>query len=140
MKTIKKAIIGILFLLPLLLPAETKAGGPGPGTLYRDGPLDRTLDHPLDNRNLFAPSQRYQRGGGRDAYRPYDPWIDRHAGAGDPVAGDPAYGGSPGGGNAGGGNAVPIDGGMIFLLLAGVGLGIWKMYDYRKRSGAAVLR
>ena len=99
------------------------------------GYLDRPLDHPLDNRNLFAPSQRYQRGGGRDAYRPYDPWIDRHAGAGNPVAGDPAYGGSPAGGNA-----VPIDGGMIFLLLAGVGLGIWKMYDYRKRSGAAVLR
>jgi hypothetical protein len=139
MKTIKKAIIGMLFLLPLLLPAETKAGGPGPSALYREptfgGPLDRTLDHPLDNRNLFAPGQRIQRGGGQDAYRPYDPWIDRHSGAGTPGAGDPAYSGSPSGGNA-----VPLDGGVFFLLLAGVGLGIWKMYDYRRRSGAAVLQ
>lgn len=43
--------------------------------------------------------------------------------------GDP--GGDPGGGPIG---AIPVDGGLAFLLAAGVGYGAKKAYDRKKKS------
>jgi hypothetical protein len=130
MKTIKKAIIGMLFLMPLLLPSETKAG-PGPDfhSIY-DRPMHQTFGH----HDLISPSRRYLPGQ-RGAFRPFDPWADRHN------YGSPTSGGDPvAAGPGGGGNAVPIDGGIVFLLIAGLGLGMLKVYERKRRLDAAVMR
>jgi hypothetical protein len=46
--------------------------------------------------------------------------------------GDPFGGGNPGGAPTGPVGAVPVDGGLSFLLAAGLGFGAKKAYDYRK--------
>lgn len=130
MKTIKKAIIGMLFLMPLLLPSETKAG---PGPDFQHSIFDRTMQQRLNHHDFISPSRRYLPGQ-REAFRPFDPWADRHNNSSSPTAGDPVV---PGPGGAG--NAVPIDGGIVFLLIAGLGLGMLKVYERRRRSDTAVM-
>ncbi len=105
MKTIKKAAIALLFLAPLFLPAQSKAGG------FDD--WFRTLIQQRSNNHPVTPA-------GSDRFRPYNP---------------PCPPGRPGGspGTNGNGNSVPIDGGLVFLLAAGVLLGAKTIYD-RKRS------
>jgi hypothetical protein len=123
MKTIKKAMLGIIFLMPLFLPSETKAGGfNDPFRTEHPGRLP-DFDNRLSNQRDYR---------GESGYRPYDPWADRHPA---PPArsgwGDPS---SPGGGNA-----VPIDGGLIFLLVAGFGLGAIKLIELRRRPVTVAL-
>jgi hypothetical protein len=45
--------------------------------------------------------------------------------------GQPPIDGDPGGGGVG---AIPVDGGLAFLLAAGVGYGAKKAYEARKKS------
>jgi hypothetical protein len=121
MKTLRKAILGLIFLTPLFLPSQTKAG-----------PIGDWLHSFFDNRPLppqdYHPNPYFDRG--RDlGYRPYDP---SHGNPGAGQSGNPGDPGSP--------NAVPIDGGLIFLLAAGLGLGLWKMYEFRKRAAAALVQ
>jgi len=113
MKTFKKALIGMLILAPLFLPTSTKAGG-------FDDWLHGLFHQPREN-SFGRPGE------GRapvNSYRPYDPRFQ-----GRQVPGCPP-------GRSGAGNAVPIDGGIIFLLLAGLAFGGKKMYDLRKREVA----
>lgn len=128
MKTLRKALLGLLFLAPLLLPSQTKAG-----------PFDDWIHSLFSDRRQpqyqpVAPAYHpYQAFRGRsmgpaNGFRPYDPFADRNHPGGDPL-GDPA----------GNGNAVPIDGGLIFLLIAGLGLGMWKVYERKRRSETAVM-
>jgi hypothetical protein len=113
MKTIKKAAIALIFLAPLFLPAETKAGGFD--DWFRNFIQERRGEnHPV------APVAN-------DRYRSYNPYAPH---------------GRPGSGSAtgsGGGNSVPIDGGLVFLLGAGLLFGAKTIYD-RKRSVAVVSR
>jgi hypothetical protein len=120
MKTIRKGIVGILFLMPLLLPFTTKAGG-----------LDdwfRGFFHSNANRPVVRPDdngfRRY------DPYRPYDPY-NNPSGRGRQNPAGPQSGQD--------GNAVPIDGGLIFLLAAGLAFGAKKMYDLKKGLAVADL-
>jgi hypothetical protein len=106
MKTIKKAAIGLLFLAPLFLPAETKAGGFD--DWFRNFIKERRDDHPV------VPV-------GNDRYRSYNPYATHgRPGSAGPVTGS-------------GGNSVPIDGGLVFLLGAGLLLGAKTIHD-RKRT------
>jgi hypothetical protein len=107
MKTIKKAAIGLLFLAPLFLPAQTKAGGFD--DWFRNLIQERRGDHPV------VPV-------GGDRFRSYDPYGTH---------GRPGSG--PATGSGSGGNSVPIDGGLVFLLGAGLFFGAKTIYD-RKRS------
>jgi hypothetical protein len=137
MKTLRKAFWGIFFLAPLFLPSQTKAGPYdwrtptfGNHRQVTGNPFDRD---PYDyfNRNTGFDQSPVQerfgvRHGGND-YRPFNPWDDRNS-----------HGLSSGqGGDPGAPNSVPIDGGLIFLLVAGLGLGAWKVYGL-KRSSVAV--
>ena len=118
MKTFRKALLGVLFLVPLLLPSRTKAGPIGDWihSMFSD---HRQSDfHPITP--VYHPYEP-GRSGYSNQYRPYNPFANR-TNPGDPL-GDPS------------GNAVPIDGGLVFLLVAGLGLGIWKVYEYRRRTG-----
>lgn len=45
-----------------------------------------------------------------------------------------SYGGYGGGWNGGGGNSVPLDGGLSFLAIAGIGYGIKKYADKNKEN------
>jgi len=108
MKTIKKVAIGLIFLAPLFLPAETKAGGFD--DWFRNLIQERRDNHPV------VPV------GNNDRYRSYNPYAPK---------GRPGCGPVTGSGN--GGNSVPIDGGLVFLLGAGLLLGAKTIYD-RKRS------
>ena len=121
MKTLRKALVGIIFLVPLLLPSKSQAG-----------PFDDWLHsifsdhHPQPAYHPAQPTWRpYAPNRGGNGYRPYDPFADRNhpAGGGDPS--DP-------------GNSVPIDGGLVFLVVAGLGLGVWKVYQVRKGSDVTV--
>jgi hypothetical protein len=112
MKTFKKVLIGMLILVPLLSPTTTKAGG------FDDWFHSFLQDH-RDN-SYGRPGEGR---GPASGFRPYDPRFQ-----GRQVPGRPTGGGS------GAGNAVPIDGGIVFLLFAGLALGAKKMYDLRKRE------
>jgi hypothetical protein len=113
MKTMKKAILGILFLAPLLLPTTTKAGG-GFDEWIHD--FFRNNDH----RNVRPMPPAYD---ARNPYRQYDPYHMRGSRPGDAQGADPQ----------GSGNSVPIDGGVVFLLAAGLALGAVKVYHTRKQ-------
>ena len=120
MKTLRKACWGIFFLVPLFLPSQTKAGpidglrhssfvdhrqmmgDPLMGDPYDQGPyeFDRTSD--LFRTPIFDRSPSFgDRHGQQNDYRPYNPWGSSHDLGGDP--------GAP--------NSVPIDGGLVFLLI-----------------------
>jgi hypothetical protein len=105
MKTIKKAAIGLIFLVPLFLPTQTKAGGFD--DWFRSLIQERRENHPV------VPA-------GSDRFRPYNPYSPSR---------NP--GGNPG---TSGGNSVPIDGGLVFLLGAGLLLGAKKIYDRKRRA------
>jgi hypothetical protein len=108
MKTFKKVFIGMLILMPLLLPTTTKAGG------FDDWFRSFFQDH---RENSYGrPGEGH---GPASGFRPYDP---RFRGRQVP------------GGGSGAGNTVPINGGIIFLLFAGLALGAKKMYDLRKAA------
>jgi len=135
MKTLRKAFWGIFFLAPLFLPSQTKAGpfdGHRPifqshksaGSLFDRDPYEIYRNSDFDRRPMFE-----HRGQGND-YRPFNPWGDRH----NPTSSS-GQGGDPGPGAP---NSVPIDGGLVFLMVAGLGLGALKMYGIRKRSETAV--
>jgi hypothetical protein len=106
MKTIKKAAIGLIFLAPLFLPAETKAGGFD--DWFRNLIQERRENHPV------VPVG--------DDHRSYNPYAPK---------GRPGW--HPETGSGHGGNSVPIDGGLVFLLGAGLLLGAKTIYD-RKRT------
>jgi len=124
MKTFRKALLGVFFLVPLLLPSRTKAGPIG-DWIHQLFTEHRQSDfHPITPANRpYEPA----RNGYSNQYRGFDPFADRNKPGGDPL-GDPS------------GNAVPIDGGLVFLLVAGLGLGIWKAYEFRRRSGEVVVQ
>jgi len=107
MKTIKKVAIGLIFLAPLFLPTETKAGGFD--DWFRNLIQERRDNHPV------VPV-------GDDRYHSYNPYHSYGRAGRGPVTGS---------GN--GGNSVPIDRGLVFLLGAGLLLGAKTIYD-RKRS------
>lgn len=138
MKTLRKACWGIFFLVPLFLPSQTKAGpidGLRPSSFENHRPM---MGNPYDqdpyefNRNSdFIRTPIYDRRpsfgdhhGRQNDYRPYNPWDDHHD-----LGGQNAQGGDPGSPNS-----VPIDGGLVFLLVAGLGLGALRVYGLRKRS------
>jgi hypothetical protein len=142
MKTLRKAFWGIFFLVPLFLPSQTKAGPFEDWYRAEFGTPSQTMGNPndrdpyefnrpteFDRRPVFDRRSDFGRHyGQQNDYRPYNPWADRHDPAGTPGTGaDP---GSP--------NSVPIDGGLVFLMVAGLGLGALKMYGIRKRSETAV--
>src|ERR1700760_4761472 len=107
MKTIRKAAIGLIFLAPLFLPAETKAGG------FDDWFRSFIQERRGENHPVIS--------AGNDRYRSYNPYSPHgRPGSSGPVTGS-------------GGNSVPIDGGLVFLLGAGLLLGTKKIYD-RKRA------
>ena len=140
MKTLRKAFWGIFFLAPLFLPSQTKAGpfdGHRPtfeshkpaGSLFDRDPYEIYRNSDFDRSPVFE-----HRGQGND-YRPYNPWSDRWD-----RGGSNSQGGNSNsqGGDPGAPNSVPIDGGLVFLMVAGLGLGALKMYGIRKRSETAV--
>jgi hypothetical protein len=108
MKTIKKAAIGLIFLAPLFLPAETKAGG------FDDWFRNLIQERSRENHPVVPV--------GNDRYRSFNPYSSN---------GRPGRG--PATGSGSGGNSVPIDGGLVFLLGAGLLLGAKTIYD-QKRS------
>jgi len=113
MKTTKKALVGLLFLVPLLLPATTRAGG-GLEGWFRD------FFRRDNNREIRPTPGGY--GYDRNPYRQYDPHHAGNGGRRGSTLGDPS----------GSGNSVPIDGGLIFLTAAGLMLGIMKVYGQKK--------
>jgi hypothetical protein len=110
MKTMKKVAIGMIFLAPLFLPAETKAGGG-----VKDW-FESVHSYFQDRGPRF----------GTDHNRPsYDPYTNGRPGCPPP----PARGGS-----GSGGNSVPVNGGLVFLLVAGLGLGAKRAYDLKMQG------
>jgi hypothetical protein len=123
MKTMKKAILGFLFLAPLLLPGRTRAGR-----------FDDWI-HSIFQNNQHQAVRPVPPGYGfgndaRNPFRQYDPYRLGGARPGQPAAGDPQ---DPG-------NSAPIDGGIVFLVIAGLTLGAVKVYTGRKRLAVAELR
>jgi hypothetical protein len=107
MKTTKKVAIGMLFLAPLFLPSQTRAGG------FTDW-VHSVFQQHRDNAPQPMGFRRED-----PLYRPYDPYSPGHGRPGDPN---------------GNGNSVPIDGGLVFLLAAGLLLGAKRVYDGRKEA------
>ena len=143
MKTLRKAFWGIFFLAPLFLPSQTKAGPfngrpefgnhkPAMGNPFDRDPYEAYRNTDFDRSPIFdRTTDRTTFGdvhGRENDYRPFNPWSDRHY-----PTGSGAQGGDPGAPNS-----VPIDGGLVFLLVAGLGLGALKMYGLRKRTETAV--
>ena len=131
MKTLRKALLGLLFLAPLLLPSQTKAGP------FDDWIHSLFSEHHQPAYQPIAPQGRPfegLRGGPANHFRAYDPFSNRNhpGGSGNPL-GDPT-------GPGGNGNAVPLDGGLMFLLIAGLGLGVLKVYERRRRSGVTMMQ
>jgi hypothetical protein len=111
MKTMKKVAIGLLFLAPLFLPATTHAG---PGTT---GWFESIHSFFQDR----GPKYGTGNGFGTDRNRPtYNPYTNGRPGCPPP----PARGG-------GGGNSVPVNGGLVFLVVAGLALGAKRAYDLK---------
>jgi len=108
MKTIRKAAIGLIFLAPLFLPAETKAGG------FDDWFRNLIQERRGENHPVVPV--------GNDRYRSYNPYSSNGR-----------TGRGPATGSGSGGNSVPIDGGIVFLLGAGLLFGAKTIYD-RKRA------
>ena len=106
----KKVAIGMLFLAPLFLPATTHAG---PGTT---GWFESIHSFFQDRGSKYGPGNGF----GADRNRPtYNPYTN-----GRPGCPPPARGG-------GGGNSVPVNGGLVFLLVAGLALGAKRAYDLK---------
>ena len=105
-------MLGILFLAPLFLPAETKAGG-----------FDEWI-HSWFRSNDHREARPTTPGYGYDARNPYRQYDPYHMGGGRP--GDAANGDPQGSGNS-----VPVDGGIVLLLAAGFALGAVKVYSIR---------
>jgi hypothetical protein len=115
MKTMKKVAIGMLFLAPLFLPATTQAG---PG---ERGWFESIHSYFTDRGSRFGSGNSF----GNDRNRPnFDPNTN-----GRPGCPPPARGGS---GN--GGNSVPVNGGLVFLLVAGLALGAKRAYDLKMQG------
>jgi hypothetical protein len=111
MKTMKKVAIGMLFLAPLFLPATTHAG---PGTT---GWFESIHSFFQDRGSKYGTGNGF----GADRNRPtYNPYTNGRPGCPPP----PARGG-------GGGNSVPVNGGLVFLLVAGLALGAKRAYDLK---------
>ena len=107
----KKVAIGMLFLAPLFLPATTHAG---PGTT---GWFESIHSFFQDRGSKYGTGNGF----GADRNRPtYNPYTNGRPGCPPP----PARGG-------GGGNSVPVNGGLVFLLVAGLALGAKRAYDLK---------
>jgi hypothetical protein len=114
MKTMKKVAIGMIFLAPLFLPATTQAG---PG---ETGWFESIHSFFTDRGSRFGTGNGF----GTDHNRPnYDPYSNGRPGCPPP----PANGGQ-------GGNSVPVNGGLVFLLVAGLGLGAKRAYDLKMQG------
>lgn len=141
MKTLRKACWGIFFLVPLFLPSQTKAGPFEDWYRAEFGSPRQTMGNPndrdpyefnrptdFDRRPIFDRSANFGRHyGQQNDYRPYNPWADHHD-----LGDQNAQGGDPGAPNS-----VPIDGGLVFLLVAGIGLGVWKVYGFKRSTAVA---
>jgi hypothetical protein len=115
MKTMKKVAIGMLFLAPLFLPATTHAG---PGTT---GWFESIHSFFQDRGSRYGTGNGF----GTDRNRPtYNPYTNGRPGCPPP----PARGGGDGG------NSVPVNGGLVFLLVAGLGLGAKRAYDLKMQG------
>jgi hypothetical protein len=112
MKTMKKVVIGMLFLAPLFLPATTQAG---PG---ETGWFESIHSFFTDRGSRFGTGNGF----GTDRNRPnYDPYTNGRPGCPPPA-------------NGGGGNSVPVNGGLVFLLVAGLALGAKRAYDLKMQG------
>jgi hypothetical protein len=114
MKTFKNVLIGMLLIVPLLSPMSSRAGG------FTDWLHSFFQQHPENHQwqptganDRFRPINEH--------YRPYDPYAYRNGRPGDA-------------------NSVPIDGGVVILLAAGLLFGAKKMYDQKTRMAAPVKR
>jgi hypothetical protein len=116
MKTMKKVAIGMIFLAPLFLPATTQAG-PGETGWFE------SIHSFFSGRGSRSGTGN---GFGTDRNRPsYDPYTNGRPGCPPP----PARGGS-----GSGGNSVPVNGGLVFLLAAGLALGAKRAYDLKMQG------
>ncbi len=105
MKTIKRIVCGILIAAPLFLaPTQSRAGG-------------------FDDfyQSLFGRSKHH----GRD-------WNGDHDRRGGWDNNSPNRGSAPAAGDPPAGNSVPINGGLIVLMAAGLGLATRIMYGKNK--------
>jgi hypothetical protein len=115
MKTLKNVLIGMLLIVPLLLPVRSRAGG------FTDW-LHGFFQQRAPENHQVQPSGANDRFRSvNDRYRSYDPYAYRNGRPGDA-------------------NSVPIDGGLVILLAAGLLFGAKKMYDQKTRLAAEVKR
>lgn len=111
MKTIKKIVCGLLIAAPLfLLPAQSRAGGFDD---FYQSLFGRAKGHHGRDRD----------GGDHDRRGGWDNNNNTNN-APAPAAGNP--------GNSPAGNSVPINGGLIILLVSGLGLATKVMYGKNK--------
>jgi hypothetical protein len=114
MKTFKNVLIGMLLMVPLLLPVSSRAGG------FTDWLHGFFQQHP-ENHQMQPTGADDRFRSANDRYRSYDPYAYRNRRPGDA-------------------NSVPIDGGLVILLAAGLLFGAKKMYDQKTRLAAEVKR
>jgi hypothetical protein len=112
MRLIRKALVGMIFLAPLMVPVKTHANwfDDFVHSFFHDGRREHQF-------------QRFDRDFGnsrRPIGTPSHPQASPGSGGSN---GDPAAG-----------NAVPIDGGLVLLLTAGLGLGVKMIYEQQKRK------
>ena len=114
MKTFKNVLLGMLLIVPLLLPVRSRAGG------FTDWLHNLFQQRPENHQSQPAgANDRFRSVDNR--YRQYDPYAYRNGRPGDA-------------------NSVPINGGLVILLAAGLFFGAKKMYDQKTRIAAEVKR